>query len=82
LARTTGGLTVKFYVNGSYKGAATSTSWGQNVDFSYNIPESDAGKTQTWYAKFEGNSEYNASQSHPKTNDSVFTRLQGNKNDN
>ena len=64
---STGGLTVKFYVDGSYKGSATSTSWGQNVDFSYTIPASDAGETQTWYAKFDGNSEYNVSQSNNAT---------------
>ena len=65
---STGGLTVKIYVDGTDQGSVTSTSWGKNVSFKFTIPPSWGGTTKRWYAKFEGNSDFE-----PSSDEAILT---------
>lgn len=58
-----GNLTVDFYVEGVRRGSAVSTSTGKNLKFIYRIPIEPSKHPLTWYAKFNGNATYDASQS-------------------
>jgi hypothetical protein len=62
-----GGLPVEIWVGGSKVATVTSTSLGDNVIYDYSIPAGTTSSSLSWYAKFNGNSSYAASQSATKT---------------